>query len=84
MSYPINGYRIPKLIHIYFPFQKQAKNIQDEDKYDKPVKQKQIVQEDKLEDEWDSLPAWKKEIMMKRGGAIKNWGDEREEVNEED
>ena len=61
-------------------FQKQANNIPDDDK---PVKQF-AVQENKIEDEWETLPAWKKEIMMKRGGAIKNWGDEREEVNEED
>lgn len=45
---------------------------------------KHIVEEPKIEDEWDSLPAWKKEIMMKRGGAPTNWGDEREEVNDED
>ncbi|KAH3803602.1 hypothetical protein DPMN_131867 [Dreissena polymorpha] len=39
------------------------------------------VDEGKLEEDWDSLPLWKREIMMKRGGAIKNWGDEREQVN---
>lgn len=42
------------------------------------------IDETKLEDEWESLPLWKREIMMKRGGAPSNWGDEREEVNEEE
>jgi hypothetical protein len=42
------------------------------------------LDETKLEEEWDSLPLWKREIMMKRGGAPTNWGDEREEVNEVD
>lgn len=34
------------------------------------------------EEDSGEIPAWKKEIMMKRGGAIKNWGDEREDINE--
>lgn len=40
--------------------------------------------EAQMDQEEDSgeIPAWKKEIMMKRGGAIKNWGDEREDINE--
>ncbi|XP_052784010.1 unconventional myosin-XVI-like isoform X3 [Mya arenaria] len=49
-----------------------------------PPPKRTSIDESKLEDEWDTLPAWKKEIMMKRGGAIRNWGDDREEVNEED
>ena len=39
--------------------------------------------EKKMEEELKDVPAWKKEIMMKRGGAIKNWGDEREDINEQ-
>ncbi|KAL4220031.1 hypothetical protein ACF0H5_020443 [Mactra antiquata] len=41
------------------------------------------IDESKLEEEWDSLPLWKREIMMKRGGAPSNWGDEREDKNDE-
>lgn len=36
---------------------------------------------DAEEDEGE-IPQWKKEIMLKRGGVPKNWGDEREEINE--
>lgn len=36
-----------------------------------------------MEDELQDVPAWKREIMMKRGGAIKNWTDEREDINEQ-
>ncbi|KAL3848327.1 hypothetical protein ACJMK2_019195 [Sinanodonta woodiana] len=36
-----------------------------------------------MEQELQDAPAWKREIMMKRGGAIRNWGDEREEINKE-
>ena len=39
--------------------------------------------ERQMEEELKNVPAWKKEIMMKRGGAIKNWGDEREDINEQ-
>lgn len=42
------------------------------------------MDESKLEEEWDNLPSWKKEIMMKKGGAIKNWGDEREDINKDE
>ena len=67
---------------LYFLLQKQNKNIETNDVDKQPVKAHVI--EPKIEDEWETLPAWKKEIMMKRGGAPSNWGDEREEVNEED
>lgn len=44
-------------------------------------RRRQIEAESNEEDSGD-LPAWKKEIMMKRGGTLKNWGDEREDINE--
>lgn len=44
-------------------------------------RRRQIEAESNEEDSGD-LPAWKKEIMMKRGGVPKNWGDEREDINE--
>jgi len=49
-----------------------------------PAPKRTSIDESRLEEDWDTLPAWKREIMMKRGGAIRNWGDEREEVNEEE
>lgn len=39
--------------------------------------------EKQMGDELQDVPEWKREIMMKKGGAIKNWGDEREEINEQ-
>ncbi|XP_053404293.1 unconventional myosin-XVI-like isoform X4 [Mercenaria mercenaria] len=40
--------------------------------------------EKKMDEELQDVPAWKREIMMKRGGAIKNWADEREDLNEQE
>lgn len=39
--------------------------------------------EKKMAEEMQEVPEWKREIMMKRGGAIRNWADEREEQNEQ-
>lgn len=39
--------------------------------------------EKKMAEEMQEVPEWKREIMMKRGGAIRNWADEREEKNEQ-
>ncbi|XP_069104631.1 unconventional myosin-XVI-like [Argopecten irradians] len=48
----------------------------------KEEKRQQIAEERMMEEEDASVPAWKREIMNKRGGAPRNWGDEREEENE--
>lgn len=37
--------------------------------------------EKRMQEELQDVPEWKREIMMKRGGAIKNWADEREDQN---
>ena len=38
-----------------------------------------------MEKEMADVPAWKREIMMKKGGAApSNWGDEREDINRDD
>jgi len=66
-----------KHLTFYFKTKKQEPELQR-------APAPQVIDEDKLEDDWDSLPSWKKEIMMKRGGAIKNWGDERENVNKDE
>ena len=47
-------------------------------------KQRQIEQHAEAEEEDPDMPAWKREIMMKKGAPPKNWGDEREDVNAED
>lgn len=61
----------------YFQTKKQEPEVQN-------TPATQATDESKLEEEWDSLPSWKKEIMMKKGGAIKNWGDEREDINKDE
>lgn len=48
----------------------------------KEEKRQQITEQRMEEEEMASLPAWKREILCKRGGAPKNWGDEREGANE--
>ena len=68
---------------MYYFEQKQSKNIETSVEDKKPVKA-HVIEPKIVEDEWETLPAWKKEIMMKRGGAPSNWGDEREEVNDEE
>jgi len=58
----------------------QANEAEEERKI-KLKEQKEI--EKHIDEELEDVPSWKKEIMMKRGGAIKNWGDERENINEQ-
>lgn len=54
-----------------------------EDEEQRKVKiREQQEMERRMDEELQDVPAWKREIMMKRGGAIKNWTDEREEINE--
>ncbi|XP_021377760.1 unconventional myosin-XVI-like isoform X4 [Mizuhopecten yessoensis] len=56
---------------------------QKEDEQRRKEERKQQIEEEKIdEEELAALPAWKREIMAKRGGALRNWGDEREEENE--
>ncbi|KAK3096266.1 hypothetical protein FSP39_025127 [Pinctada imbricata] len=48
-------------------------------------KQRQIELAAQMEREMADVPAWKREIMMKKGGnAPSNWGDEREDINRDD
>ncbi|XP_033760365.1 unconventional myosin-XVI-like isoform X2 [Pecten maximus] len=55
----------------------------EEEQRRKDEKRQQIAEERMMEEDDASVPAWKREIMNKRGGAPRNWGDEREEANEE-
>ena len=50
----------------------------------RPAPKRASLDEAKLEEEWDSLPLWKREIMMKRGGAPTNWGNENSSSDEND
>lgn len=50
-------------------------------------RQEKILQrerEEEMRKELEDVPEWKREIMMKRGGELRNWGDEREEENKDD
>ena len=71
-------YDIIELIH--FCFHAQIKEAEEERKA--RIKEEQERAKE-MERELENVPAWKREIMMKRGGAIKNWGDERENINEQ-
>lgn len=37
-----------------------------------------------MEKELADVPEWKREIMMKKGAAPTNWGDEREDINRDE
>lgn len=60
----------------------QAEREQEERKREQ--KRQQIERQAQMEKELEGIPAWKREIMMKKGAAPTNWGDEREEINRDD
>ncbi|XP_060082685.1 atrophin-1-like isoform X2 [Ylistrum balloti] len=62
--------------------EERRRKQKEEEQRRKEEKRQQIAEEKMMEEEDASLPAWKREIMNKRGGAPRNWGDEREEENE--
>ncbi|XP_062569272.1 serine/arginine repetitive matrix protein 1-like [Saccostrea cucullata] len=59
-------------------------NEREQEERKREQKRQQIERQAQMEKELEGIPAWKREIMMKKGAAPTNWGDEREEINRDD
>nr|XP_022343403.1 unconventional myosin-XVI-like isoform X8 [Crassostrea virginica] len=60
----------------------QAEREEEERK--REAKRRQMEMQAQMEKELADVPEWKREIMMKKGAAPTNWGDEREDINRDE
>ncbi|XP_056005733.1 unconventional myosin-XVI-like isoform X5 [Ostrea edulis] len=56
----------------------------DEEERKRQDKRRQMEMQAQMEKELADVPEWKREIMLKKGAAPSNWGDEREDINRDE
>lgn len=56
----------------------------EEEERKREARRRQLEMQAQMEKELADVPEWKREIMMKKGGAPTNWGDEREDINRDE
>nr|XP_022343401.1 unconventional myosin-XVI-like isoform X7 [Crassostrea virginica] len=56
----------------------------EEEERKREAKRRQMEMQAQMEKELADVPEWKREIMMKKGAAPTNWGDEREDINRDE